>query len=121
VLLREPEATARGGSPLLLVERSEEVIVQLPGEHAKAPECLLPFRVSRTSADGGRWVAPALDEPALLELVQQSDQLAAVVAERVGDRALRLCVSPREHEQDRVVVRVQAGLLQASIACSFAA
>ena len=35
-------------------------------------------------------VAPALDEALLLELVEQPDELAAVVAERVGDRALRL-------------------------------
>ena len=35
-------------------------------------------------------VAAALDEALLLELVEEPDELAAVVAERVGDRALRL-------------------------------
>ena len=35
-------------------------------------------------------VAPALDEALLLELVEEADEMAAVVAERVGDLALRL-------------------------------
>ena len=35
-------------------------------------------------------VAAPLDQALLLELVEQADELAAVVAERVGDRALRL-------------------------------
>jgi len=35
-------------------------------------------------------IATALDEPLLLELVEQPHELAAVVAQRVGDRALRL-------------------------------
>ena len=56
-------------------------------------------------------VAPALDEALLLELVEEADELAAVVAERVGDRALRLVRALVEHEQDRVVVRVQPRLL----------
>ena len=56
-------------------------------------------------------VAAALDEPLLLELVEQPDELPAVVAERVGDRALRLARALVEHEQDRVVVRVQPRLL----------
>ena len=56
-------------------------------------------------------VALPLDEPLLLELVEQADQLAAVVAERVGDRALVLARALVEHEQHSEVVRVQARLL----------
>jgi hypothetical protein len=56
-------------------------------------------------------VALSLDETMLLELVQQPDQLAAVVAERVGDRALRLAGALVEHEQHTEVVRVEARLL----------
>ena len=48
------------------------------------------------------------DEAALLELVEQPDQLAVVVAQRVGDRALRLPGTLAEHDQDRVVIRVEA-------------
>ena len=51
-------------------------------------------------------VAAPLDEPTLLEFVQQPDQLAAVVAQRVRDRALRLGRAFAEHEEDRIVVRV---------------
>ena len=54
-------------------------------------------------------VAAALDEALLLELVEEADELAAVVAERVGDRALRLVRALVEREQDRVVVRVEPG------------
>ena len=50
-------------------------------------------------------VAAALDEALLLELVEQADELAPVVAERVGDRALRLARALVEREQDGVVVR----------------
>src|SRR4029453_13987152 len=53
-------------------------------------------------------VAPALDQSLLLELVEQSNQLAAVVAERVGDRALCLARTLAEYEQDGVVVGVEA-------------
>ena len=56
-------------------------------------------------------VALALDEALLLELVEQADELAAVVAERVGDRALRLARALVEREQHGVVVRAEARLL----------
>jgi len=35
-------------------------------------------------------IAAALDQALLLELVEEADEPAAVVAERVGDRRLRL-------------------------------
>ena len=44
-------------------------------------------------------ISAALDQPSLLELVEQTDQLAAVVAERVGDRTLRLARALVEHER----------------------
>ena len=59
------------------------------------------------SAPIGRVAAP-LDQTGLLELVEQADQLALVVAESVGDRALRLTRPLVEDGQDRVVVRMQA-------------
>ena len=36
------------------------------------------------------WIAPPLHEAPVLELVEQADELAAVVAERIGDLPLRL-------------------------------
>jgi hypothetical protein len=56
-------------------------------------------------------IAAALDEPGLLQLVQESDELALVVAERVGDRPLRRELPLVEDGQDRVVVRVDPGLV----------
>ena len=50
-------------------------------------------------------IALALDETGLLELVQQADEPAAVVAERIGDRRLRTAGPLVEQRQDRVVVR----------------
>src|SRR5207247_9450660 len=58
-----------------------------------------------------RGVAAQLAQAALLELVEQSDQLAAVVAERVGDRSLRLVRSLAKGNQDGVVVWVESDLL----------
>ena len=45
-------------------------------------------------------VALALDEASLLELVEQPDELPAVVAERVGDRALRLVRPSSSSDED---------------------
>ena len=56
-------------------------------------------------------VALALDEPMLFELVEQADERAAVVAECVRDRGLRLRHALVEQREDRVVVRVEALLL----------
>ena len=56
-------------------------------------------------------IAPALDQPDVLELVEQAHELPLVVAERVGDRALSLVGATVERSQDREVVRVQAALL----------
>ena len=53
-------------------------------------------------------IALALDEAGLLELVQQADEPAAVVAERVGDRGLGAAGALVEQGQHRVVVRARA-------------
>jgi hypothetical protein len=51
-------------------------------------------------------IAPPLDQPSLLELVEEADELALVVAARVGNRALRLVGAPVERGEDRVLLRV---------------
>src|SRR6185437_14416138 len=55
-------------------------------------------------------VAPALDEAGLFHLVKQADELTAVVIEGVRDRALRLALALGERREDRVVVRMDAGV-----------
>ena len=57
-------------------------------------------------------VAPAFDESPLLEVVQKADELAAVVAERVGDPALRLARALVEEREHRVVLGRHPGLLE---------
>ena len=97
---------------LLGVERGEELVFEAPGERAELPERALA--VGRDADDltaAVVGIALALDELLLLELVQQPDERAAVVAERVGDRSLRLGRALVEQRQDRVVIRAEAGLL----------
>ena len=52
-----------------------------------------------------------LDQPALFERVQDSDQLAAVQPERIGDRGLGFPGLFAEEGEDAVVVETEAGLL----------
>jgi len=96
----------------LLAERGEEVILDLLRERSQPPQHPLAIagEADEVSAAVVR-IATALDQPALLELVEESDQLAPVVAQRVGDRALRLSRAFVQDEQDRVMVRVEAGAL----------
>src|SRR5919202_676980 len=94
---------------LVLAERGEEVVLDPARERTQAPERPLPFR-SETNGVAAAVVriAPALDEVPLLELVEQPDELPAVVPERVGDGTLRLARALGEDEQDGVVVGVEA-------------
>ena len=55
----------------------------------------------------GRVAAP-LDQLARLEVVEQADEVAPVVAERVGDHRLRLARLLGEQREHRVVVRAEA-------------
>ena len=80
--------------------------------NAKASE--RPFAVGGETDDVAAAVvgiAAPFDQPALLELVEQPHQLAAVVPEGVGDRSLRFAGALVEHEHHGVVVRMQARLL----------
>ena len=78
-------------SPLVRVEGRQEVVFETARELAEplqlAPSVCgqlddVPTAIRRVTAAG--------DEPARLQLIEQPDQLAAVVAEGIGDRA---CVS----------------------------
>jgi hypothetical protein len=109
VPLGEAEQQCVQGRTLLIGERREEVVVELSCERTEASQSLLPFGGQADDvAPAVVGVAAALDESLLLELVEQPDQLAAVVAERVGDRTLRLTRALAEDEQDRMVIRMKA-------------
>ena len=112
MLLGELEEERVQDLALALVERCEELLLELARERAELGQRLPPGRghLDHVAPAVGR-IAAALDQPGRLELVEQADQLAAVVAERVRDRALRLARPFVEHGQDRVVVRMEAELL----------
>ncbi len=110
MLLREPEQERVELGAFGAVERGKKVVLEPACERAQPAE--------RASAGGSETdkvaatvagVAAALDEAALLELVEQADELTAVVGERVGDRALRLARSLVQDREDGVVLRVEAG------------
>ena len=112
MLLGELEEQRVQDLALALVERREEVLLEALRERTQLGERLPARRghLDDVAAAVGRVAAP-LDQAGRLELVEQADELAAVVAERVGDRPLRLARALVEHGQDRVVVRVEAELL----------
>src|SRR3954447_9378224 len=97
----------------LVRQRHEEVVLDAGRELAQLVQHLaagrrhlddLPSPVSL--------VALPAHEARFLELVEQPDELALVVAERVGDRARRLARTLVENGEDRVVVRVEAGVVE---------
>jgi hypothetical protein len=98
--------------PLLGVERCEEVVLEALADRAEPCERALPLggEADDVAAPVVR-VSLAFDDALLLELVQEADERAPVVAERVRDRGLRLGQARVEQREDRVVVRVEALLL----------
>ena len=75
----------------VLRERREELLVELARQSAQLGERLA------TRSGHVHYMPPAvvlvaspLDQPGLFELVEQADELSAVVAERIRDRTLRL-------------------------------
>src|SRR6266576_1535690 len=109
MLLGESEKKGEQLAPFALVEGGEELVFEAFREAAEPTERLSSVRrdLDDLSAPIGRVAAP-LDQTGLLELVEQADQLALVVAEGVGDCAWRLTRSLVEDGQDRVVIRMHA-------------
>src|SRR5581483_12457026 len=114
VFVREPAEERVQLLSLPGVERSEEFVLDLLCRRAEARERLpaLGRHLDDVAAAVVR-VTPALDQTRALELVEQPDQLPAVVAERIGDRALRLPLPLVEEGEDRVVVGVEPDLVVA--------
>ncbi len=91
---------------MLLVERCEELVLEAFDDRAERRELLTSVfgEADRLSPSVVRIAAP-LDQPVLLECVEEADELAAVELERVGDRRLRVSGSYVEQREDAVVVR----------------
>ena len=91
VVYREPQQERLQLFALVFGERREELALDLARELAEADEhsSALGSKPHEVAAAIAR-VAAALDEASLLELVEQTDELATVIAERVRDRTLRL-------------------------------
>jgi len=112
VLFGESEQERVEVRAFVVAEGSEELVVNLPREPTESPE--YPLAVSGKADEVPAAVvgiATALDEPPLFEFVKQPDELAAVVAQRVGDGALRLARALSEDEENGVVVGVEARAL----------
>ena len=91
VLLREAKQERVELGSFVLVERGEELVVELAGERTELGERPLAGggQPNDVASPVGR-VAASLDEAAILELVEQAHELAAVLAESICDRSLRL-------------------------------
>src|SRR5262245_15252092 len=97
LLLSEPKQERVQGGAFSFAERREEIVVDLAGKDSEAPERSLPVRCQPDEVPPTVVrIAAALDEPLLFQLVEQPDQLAAVIAERVGDRPLGLMGALRQ-------------------------
>ena len=66
-----------------------------------------------TAAVGG--VALALDQAVLLELVEQPDEVATVVTERVRDVPLGLRRAFLQHREYRVMLGIEPGRLEGTV------
>src|SRR5919197_1465594 len=91
---REAHQQRVEGRTVLGVERREELLLDLLRDPAQPYELALAVggEADDVAAPVGR-VAVPLDQAPLLERVEQADELAAVDAERVCDRRLRLAVA----------------------------
>src|SRR5579859_6321991 len=112
VLLGEAEQGGVKGRPLLGAQCGEEAVLELLGNGSQARErASTGRRQLHVLAAAIAGVAPALDKPALFELVEQADELAAVVAKRVGDCSLRLARALVQHCENGVVSGVETKAL----------
>src|SRR5581483_1044502 len=95
------------------VERPEELVFDARNDRAQLDELPAPGRreADHVPAAVVR-IAPALDEPAVLERVEDADELAAIEPEHVGNRRLGLARALVEQREQAVVVRLVARALE---------
>lgn len=100
------------GLAALCVERGEQLVSQPFDDRTEPNEDTTALGRQADDVPASiAWVALALHEAALLERVQDPDQLAAVELEGVGDRGLRLPGLFAEEGEHAVVVEAEPGLL----------
>ena len=98
---------------LLCVKRREELVFDVLDDRTEPAELALALggQNDAVAAPVLRVAAP-LDQPTLLEAVEQADELAPVELEGVGDRGLCLGRALRQQGEDAVVVEARARGLQ---------
>src|SRR5262245_5150123 len=112
-MAREAEERLVQRPAALGVERGEELVLDSLDERPQPGELALAVLRERDRlAAAVVRVAPPLDQPTLLEPVQQADELAAVEAQGVRDRRLRLAGAFGEQRQHAVVVGAEADLFE---------
>src|SRR4029077_3601273 len=89
VLLGQAEQKSVQVGSLVLVQRSEELVLELAGERAETAERSLPCRSEADEVPAAIVrIAATFHELTLFELVEQPHELPAVVTERIGNRPL---------------------------------
>src|SRR5436190_5467279 len=97
------------------IERREEVFVGALDDLPKSVQGALTLGGERDEMPPPvGWVPPPLDQSALLELVEQADQMAAVVAQGVRDHRLRLARLLLQEREHGVVRACQSRRLECS-------
>src|SRR3954454_11456195 len=104
------------GPPFLRSEGREELLLDALRHGAQLVEAALAVGCQPDEvATAVVLVALALCEAAFLEVVEDADELAPVVAEGIGDLALRLPRARVEERQDTVMERREAGRLEGRV------
>src|SRR2546421_12705104 len=112
MLFGEPQQQLVKALSLGRIERRQEVVLESLGEGTEAIQRLPSVgRNVDQLPSAVRLIAATLDQSALFQLVQQPDELPAVVTERICDRALRLVWVLLERDEDRVMGRAETGAL----------
>ena len=98
---------------LVGVERREELVLDSLDDRAKPRQLAFAFSCEHDGvAPPVVRVALAFDQAALLEAVEQPDELSAVELEGIRNRPLRLARALGYQREDAVVVRAVTGRLQ---------
>src|SRR3954469_7245962 len=99
--------------PLIRLERREERLLDIARDRPELCKLLLARRLQADEmAAAIRGIAAPLDQAGFLELVEETDEPAAVIAEGVGDRRLRLARALLEDGEHGVVVGTLARSLE---------
>src|SRR4051794_9380802 len=95
------------------VQRREKLVLDRLHDRAQPRELALAVSGERDGVAASiLGIATPFEQAALFQGIEQSDELATVHPERVGDRRLRLARPLGEERQETVVVAAEAGVLE---------